>query len=88
MVDRFAIDWTTAGLDGPTTALLAYVEKLTREPAKCDGSDIDALRAADLSDRAINDVVQVCAYFNYINSIADALGVLPEEWLDEAGRPV
>ena len=88
MVDRFAIDWRSARLDGPTAALLAYAEKLTRQPGECGGADIDALRSAGLSDRAINDGVQVCAYFNYINRIADALGVAPEDWLDEAGRSI
>jgi len=88
MVDRFAVDWRQAGLDEPTTALLGYSEKLTRDPTKCDESDINSLRAIGLSDRAINDGVQVCAYFNYINRIADALGVIPEDWIDELGRPL
>jgi hypothetical protein len=38
-------------------------------------ADIDALRGQGLSDRAINDAVQVIAYFNYINRVADGLGV-------------
>lgn len=88
MVDRFAVDWRTASLDSPTEALLEYTEKLTATPAACNGADIDSLRAHGLSDRAINDAVQVCAYFNYINRIADALGVLPEDWIDEAGRVI
>lgn len=89
MVDRFAGDWRTAGLDAPTAALLGYAEKLTRTPAECDGDDIAALRRAGWSDVGINDAVQVCAYFNYINRIADGLGVDDEpgmtpphnEWL-------
>lgn len=88
MVDRFAADWRTAGLDAPTEALLAYAEKLTTTPAACGAADVHALRAAGWSDRAINDTVQVCAYFNYINRIADGLGVDDEEWLDEAGRAI
>ncbi len=36
------------------------------------------LREAGLSDRAIHDAAQVTAYFNYINRIADGLGVDPE----------
>ncbi len=88
MVDAFAVDWRTAGLDAPTTALLDYAEKLTRTPAACDAADIDRLRQADWDDRAIHDAVQVISYFNYINRIADALGVVPEVWMDEAGRPL
>jgi uncharacterized protein YciW len=37
--------------------------------------DVQALRDAGFSDRAIHDAAQVCAYFNYINRVADGLGV-------------
>ncbi len=72
--------------DGPTRALLAYAEKLTREPAACSAADVDELREHGWDDRAITDLVEVCAYFNYINRIADGLGVDHEDWLDELGR--
>ncbi len=85
MVDRFAAGWRTAGLPERTEALLAYAEKLTREPRKCGPEDIDGLRAAGWSDLAINDATQVCSYFNYINRIAEGLGVDPEPWIDDRG---
>ncbi len=88
MVDRFAVDWRSADLDAPTVALLAYTEKLTRHPGGCDAGDVHALRTAGWDDRAIHDAVQVCSYFNYINRIADGLGVEPEHWIDELGRPI
>jgi uncharacterized peroxidase-related enzyme len=87
MVDRFARDWRTAGLDSATMALLSYADRLTRDPGAIAQADVDALRAAGWDDRAITDTAQVCSYFNYINRIADGLGVDPEEWLDETGRP-
>ncbi|MDJ0952643.1 MAG: hypothetical protein QNJ81_03085 [Acidimicrobiia bacterium] len=87
MVDRFAADWRTAGLDAATTALLEYTEKLTRTPQLCDEADVERLRTAGWDDRAIHDATQVCAYFNYINRIADGLGVEPEDWIDELGYP-
>lgn len=37
--------------------------------------DIEKLRAQGLSDRAIHDATQVIAFFNYINRIADGLGI-------------
>ena len=86
-VDRFARDWRQSDLDAATSALLEYVEKLTRQPAAVGESDIDLLRRAGWGDLAINDAVQVCAYFNYINRIAEGLGVDEEDWLDELGRP-
>lgn len=87
-MDRFAADWRTAGLDGPTEALLDYVERLTLSPASIGAADIDHLRASGLDDRAITDAVQVCSFFNYINRIAEGLGVDHESWLDETGRPL
>ncbi len=87
MVDRFARDWRTAGLDGPTRALLDFAEKLTVTPETCGKPDVETLRQAGWDDRAIHDATQVCSYFNYINRIADALGVPPEDWMDLAGRP-
>ena len=86
-VDRFAKDWRNAGLDDAMLALLAHTEKLTRTPALCNQDDVDQLRSMQWSDRAIHDAVQVCSYFNYINRIAEGLGVDDETWLDALGRP-
>jgi alkylhydroperoxidase family enzyme len=55
--------------------------KLTHEPAEMGQADVDALRAHDWSDEAIHDAFQVVSYFNYINRIADAVGIEDEpEW--------
>ncbi len=87
MVDRFADDWRTAGLDAPTTALLEYAEKLTADPASVGSEDIEGLRAHGFGDEAISSAIQVVAYFNYINRIAEGLGVAHEGWLAPDGRP-
>lgn len=51
-------------------------------------ADVDALRAVGLSDRDVVDANQVVAYFNYVNRIADGLGVeLEAHWPDEARTP-
>jgi uncharacterized peroxidase-related enzyme len=88
MLDRFAEDWRTAGLDDATQALLAFAEKLTATPSACTADDIERLRVVGWDDCAVHDAVQVCAYFNYINRVAGALGVHPEDWIDEVGRPL
>ena len=88
MVDRFADDWRTAGLDDATAALLAHAEQLTRAPASVTTDDLDRLRAVGWDDRAITAATQVCSYFNYINRIADGLGVDPGPWIDETGREI
>ena len=68
-------DYTKAKLSPVDRALCDYAIKLTRTPAAIEQGDIDALRGHGLSDRAINDAVQVIAFFNYINRVADGLGV-------------
>ena len=88
MVDRFAEDWRLAGLDRPTEALLTFAEKLTTAPAACGDAEVAELRATGWNDEAITGATQVIAYFNYINRIAEGLGVDREDWIDEAGRPL
>lgn len=87
-MDRFAAGWRTAGLDSATCALLDYTEKLTRTPRECTQADVDRLRAKGWDDKAISDAVEVCSFFNYINRVAEGLGVEPENWIDEAGREI
>ncbi len=48
--------------------------------------DLDVLRGHGFGDEAISDAVQVVAYFNYINRVADALGVDPEPGMAPPGR--
>ena len=50
--------------------------------------DIDALRRAGCSDRDVVDANQVASYFNYVNRVADGLGVeLEPEWPQSARVP-
>lgn len=84
-MDRIAVDWRTAGLDHANVALCEYTEKLTREPAAVGASDIATLREAGFDDAGISSATQVIAYFNYINRIAEGLGVPEEDWLEDNG---
>lgn len=78
LVDRFVDDYRSAGLDDATVALLEYAHKLTQTPGAMRADDVQRLRGVGWDDRAIHDAAQVIAYFNYINRIADGLGVDPE----------
>ena len=44
-------------------------------------ADVQSLRKAGLDDIAIHDATQIIGYFNYINRVADALGVESEEFI-------
>lgn len=74
-------DFRIAILNPRQQALCEYAEKLTRTPAAMQASDLEPLRAVGLTDRDIVDATQVISYFNYINRIADALGVDRETWM-------
>lgn len=87
MVGRFGADWRDAGLDAATFALLEYGHALTVRPASITADDIAALRGHGFDDQGISSATQVVAYFNYINRIAEGLGVALEEWLADDGRP-
>jgi alkylhydroperoxidase family enzyme len=55
--------------------------QLTREPGRVGGPQAEALRSVGLTDEEIHDAIQVIAYFNYINRIAEGVGVDDEpEW--------
>ena len=56
-------------------ALCDHAVKLTRTPYAMSRQDVEKLRSLGLSDRAIHDATQVVAFFNYINRIADGLGI-------------
>ena len=68
-------DWREAQLTERERALCAYAEKLTLTPAAMTEADLDALRAAGLDDGACHDAIQVIAYFNYINRVAEGVHV-------------
>ena len=78
-------DGQQAALNTVDAALFAYAEKLTLHPKDMSAVDIEALRSLGLDDRAIHDATQVIAYFNYINRVADALGVEPETFVQKWG---
>jgi uncharacterized peroxidase-related enzyme len=66
-------------------ALLEFTEKLTLEPWAATEADLEGLRRRGFDDEQIHDAVQVISYFNYVNRIADGLGVDLEDFM--APRP-
>lgn len=55
--------------------------KLTLTPGKVGQDDVDLLKTAGFADDEISIAAQVIGYFNYINRIADGLGVVAEDWM-------
>lgn len=67
-----------ANLPPRSKALAKFAELATRTPSAVRKQDVETLRKHGLSDRDILDAVEVIAYFNYFNRVADALGIDPE----------
>ena len=55
------------------------------KPGEITQLDYKELQKNNFDDKAISEIVQVISYFNYINRVADRLGLEPEEFIDEKG---
>ena len=68
-------DYTQAPLSPADRAMLDYAAQLTRAAHRVTPADLDRLRAAGFDDRAILQINLIASWFNYINRVADGLGV-------------
>ncbi len=68
-------DYRGADLSPRERTMLDYAVKLTLRPSEMERGDVEGLRGAGLSDAEILDVCQVTSYYNYVNRLADGLGV-------------
>jgi len=75
LVEALQKDYTTAPISAQDRLMLDYVVKLTKDATKVQKNDIEALRAAGFDDRGILQITLIASWFNYINRVADALGV-------------
>ena len=75
LAEQLIFDYRQADLTPADRALCDYAVKLTLTPGRMTGQDIETLRGHGFDDAAITIAVQVISYFNYINRIADGLGV-------------
>jgi alkylhydroperoxidase family enzyme len=55
--------------------MLDYVVQLTRDATRIGPGDHDRLREHGFDDVGILQVTLIASWFNYINRVADALGV-------------
>ena len=62
------------------SCMVHYARMLTRDPGSIERGDIDRLRELGFGERAVLDICQVVSYYNYVNRLADGLGVELEDW--------
>ena len=74
-------DYRTLDLPEKTRTMLDYAVTLTETPSAVTEADVEALRQAGFSDAAILEINLITSYFNFVNRIAEGLGVAfdPEE---------
>jgi len=74
-VEALQTDYRSAAINEQDRAMLDYVVKLTKDATKVSPDDHAKLRAAGFDDRGILQITLIASWFNYINRVADALGV-------------
>jgi uncharacterized peroxidase-related enzyme len=75
LVEALKKDYATAPISPQDRVMLDYVIKLTKDATKVWRDDIEGLRSAGFDDRGILQITLIASWFNYINRVADALGV-------------
>ena len=68
-------DYKTAPIAETDRVMLEYVVTLTKDATRIGPEHHERLRAAGFDDRAILQITLIASWFNYINRVADALGV-------------
>jgi uncharacterized peroxidase-related enzyme len=68
-------DYREAPISAQDRAMLDYVAQVTRDATRIGPEDHARLRAAGFDDRGILQITLIASWFNYINRVADALGV-------------
>ena len=81
---QLVLDYREAPLEPADRALCDWAVKLTLRPGEMTEADVVGLREHGFDDDAITIAAQVVSYFNYINRIADGLGVDDEAWMTPA----
>jgi uncharacterized peroxidase-related enzyme len=75
MVRALEEDYKTAPISEQDRVMLDYVVQVTKDATRISPSDHDRLRAVGFDDKGILQITLIASWFNYINRVADALGV-------------
>jgi uncharacterized peroxidase-related enzyme len=75
MVQALEKDYKTAPISEQDRVMLDYVVQLTKDATRISPADHERLREVGFDDKGILQVTLIASWFNYINRVADALGV-------------
>jgi uncharacterized peroxidase-related enzyme len=68
-------DYVSAPITEQERVMLDYVVQITRDATRISPADHERLRSVGFDDKGILQITLIAAWFNYINRVADALGV-------------
>jgi alkylhydroperoxidase family enzyme len=68
-------DYRKAPISEQEKVMLDYVVQITCDATRISPSDHERLRAVGFDDKGILQITLIASWFNYINRVADALGV-------------
>jgi alkylhydroperoxidase family enzyme len=68
-------DYRTAPISEQDRLMLDYVAQLTKDATRLSENNHQKLRSAGFDDQGILQITLIASWFNYINRVADALGV-------------
>ncbi len=85
LADALMEDYRTAPVQSEMKQLLAFAEKMAVDASRITREDIERLRNAGFSDRAILDAAHVTGFFSYMNRVVQALGIDTKMALESAG---
>ena len=75
IVEALKKDYRSAPISEQDKVMLDYVVKLTKDATRCSPEDHARLRVVGFDDKGILQITLIASWFNYINRVADALGV-------------
>ena len=75
MVKALQEDYKSAPVSDQDRVMLDYVVQLTKDATRISKDDHVKLREAGFDDKGILQITLIASWFNYINRVADALGV-------------
>lgn len=75
MVRALEEDYKTAPITEQDRVMLDYVVQVTKDATRISPADHERLRAVGFDDKGILQITLIASWFNYINCVADALGV-------------
>ncbi len=75
LVEALQDDYRTAPISEQDRVMLDFVDQLTRDATRISQQDHQRLREVGFDDRGILQITLIASWFNYINRVADALGV-------------